>query len=105
MLNTLYYTDAITEEEPNSYYDAYDAMKRKKWLHDAYHEHLSSNVQSSSQASAAPIGPKASLLKLIEFNKIALLEVQPDSTPINARETWWFNEPEGIRDESALKAI
>ena len=48
LLNTLYYSDAITEEEPNSYYDAYDAMKRKKWLHDAFHEHLQSNVQNSS---------------------------------------------------------
>lgn len=48
LLNTLYYTDAISEEEPTSYYDAYDAMKRKKWLHDAYHEHLTSNLQSSN---------------------------------------------------------
>ena len=44
LLNTLYYTDAISEEESTSYYDAYDAMTRKKWLHDAYHEHLTSNL-------------------------------------------------------------
>lgn len=29
LLNTLYYTDAINDEEPSPYLDA---MKRKKWL-------------------------------------------------------------------------
>jgi hypothetical protein len=48
LLNTMYFSSAMSEEEPNSYYDAYDTMKRKKWLHEAYHEHLVSNVQSSS---------------------------------------------------------
>jgi hypothetical protein len=33
LLNTLYYTDAISEEEPSPYLDA---MKRKKWLFEAY---------------------------------------------------------------------
>jgi len=43
LLNTLYYSDAINEEDTSSY-DAYDAMKRKKWLHDAFHETLTSNI-------------------------------------------------------------
>jgi len=44
LLNTLYFTDAISEDDSSSYYDAYDAMKRKKWLHDAYHENLNPNA-------------------------------------------------------------
>jgi len=72
----LYFTDAISEDDSSSYYDAYDAMKRKKWLHDAYHENLNPNAHQSSQRNnQMPIGPKAYLLKLIEFNKIAILEV------------------------------
>ncbi len=38
LLNTLYYTDAISDDEPSPYLDA---MKRKKWLFEAYQDFLS----------------------------------------------------------------
>ena len=37
LLNTLYYTDAICDDEPSPYLDA---MKRKKWLFEAYSDFM-----------------------------------------------------------------
>jgi hypothetical protein len=79
LLNTLYYTDAISDDEPSPYLDA---MKRKKWLYEAYSDFLSTR-------HSQPSGPKTYILKLIEFNKIALIEKQPSATNSAVREDWW----------------
>jgi hypothetical protein len=82
LLNTLYYTDAISDDEPSPYLDA---MKRKKWLFEAYSDFLQTRRSHISQ----PSGPKTYLLKLIEFNKIALIEKQPSVASSAIREDWW----------------
>lgn len=44
LLNTLYYTDAISDDEPSPYLDA---MKRKKWLTEAYLDFFTSRQGSN----------------------------------------------------------
>lgn len=67
LLNTLYFTDAISDDEPSPYLEA---MKRKKWLFEAYADYFQRRNINCEQLS----GPKSYLLKLIEFNRIALFE-------------------------------
>lgn len=56
-------------------------MKRKNWLSEAYQDYF------STQKRQQPSGPKTYLLKLIEFNKISLVE-----KPI--KEDWWCTSAE-----------
>jgi len=44
LLNTLYYTDAISDDEPSPYLDA---MKRKNWLFEAYTDYFSLRPRST----------------------------------------------------------
>ena len=91
LINQLYYTDS--EKAVNSYLSEV-TRGRQNWLQDAYKDFLPEqrsrrqvkinnlmSEQSSSAAAAAqpddselPSGPKMYLLKLVEFNKIAILE-------------------------------
>lgn len=100
MLNTLYYTDAVSDEEP--VFSPYlDAMKRKKWLFEAYADHYSHTTFTSMQELT---GPKTYLLKLIEFNKIALIEKAP-STGGQQREDWWCTASDPNVEERDLIEI
>jgi len=46
LLNTLYYTDAVSDEEP--VFSPYlDAMKRKKWLFEAYQDYFAHTTFTS----------------------------------------------------------
>jgi hypothetical protein len=73
LINTLYFTDSLTGEK-NEDTPFTDAMKRNLWLQESYSEIFK---QKST-------GPKFYLLKLIEFNKIAILEKS-----VTIRDDWW----------------
>ena len=91
LLNTLYFTDAISEDEPSPYLDA---MKRKKWLYEAYNDYYCHRIGNTIS------GPKTYLLKLIEFNKVVLLE------KLNiVRDDWWCTSSDPSNEESDLIEI
>ena len=83
LINTLYYSDSPHATRASETQEAAFSIdtEKKSWLQDAFSDFLpahafakSSESKSTSEAQAVPMGPKVYLLKLIEFNKIELLE-------------------------------
>jgi hypothetical protein len=98
LLNTLYYTDAISDDEPSPYLEA---MKRKKWLFEAYADYFQRKNPHCEQLT----GPKSYLLKLIEFNRIALFEKAACTAGSPIREDWWLTSSDPMNDERDLIEI
>lgn len=71
LINTLYFTDGVENDESNLFTSA---LKRDYWLQESYPENLKSST-----------GPKFYLFKLVEFNKIAILEKS-----VTIRDEWWL---------------
>jgi len=79
LINTLYYSDSTNTSEALDAAFSLDTGKQF-WLQEAYADFLPTHASSKSvdtkttEGQVAPSGPKVYLLKLIEFNKIELLE-------------------------------
>jgi hypothetical protein len=76
LINTLYYSDKKEKDAPagGNVTTFSQEVTKQFWLQDAYADYLPAYYKDNQDKMITGLSPKMQLLKLIEFNKIEMLE-------------------------------